>query len=58
MHLELSHEETQLLSEHLARRISHLEEEVAKTEKRTLQHELAVDIDRLKMIHEKILAAR
>jgi len=56
MKLELSLEEARFLKEQLVRRIIGLDEELAFTERRQLQHALAADVDYLTNIERRLAA--
>jgi hypothetical protein len=57
--LELSREEAQLLLDHLASHLKHMDAELVRTDKRELQHAIAVEekalqgvVDRLRTVTE------
>ncbi len=54
MQLELTEEETRLLSAQLEERVTHLEGELVHTDNRAFRHELSADIDRLKVLHARV----
>jgi hypothetical protein len=56
MKLELSLEEARFLNEQLVRRITELDEELAFTERRQMQHALAMDVDYLTNIERRLAA--
>jgi hypothetical protein len=56
-HLTLTPEEARLLLRHLTQRLEHLDAELVRTDKRELQHALALEIDALRTLTERIRAA-
>ena len=52
--LELSFEDARCLSAHLTRHINEIDDELAHTERRLMRHELAVDVDRLRLIQSQL----
>lgn len=54
MHVELNEGQARLLRSQLARRIEELEHEAARTEKHEMQHALALDVDALKQVLDRV----
>jgi hypothetical protein len=48
--LELSLDDARCLRDHLALHIAEVDDELVHTERRQMQHEIAVDVDRLRLI--------
>ena len=58
MQLELDDREVELLGDALVIHLGELNRELTRTEKRTLQHELAQEVARLEAIAQRIEALR
>ena len=54
MNLELTADEAQFLHDHVARHIEQVESELVHTDKRELQRALALDVDHLRSILQKL----
>jgi hypothetical protein len=54
MKLELTKEEASFLTAQLSRHLEHVQGELAHTEKRELQHELAQDLSKLQALVERL----
>lgn len=54
MTLELSFDDARCLFDHLARHIAEVDDELIHTERRQMRHELAVDVDRLRLIQKQL----
>ena len=52
--LQLTHDEAKFLSNQLARGLRALEDELVHTEAIPMQHELAVDLDRLRALYDRL----
>jgi hypothetical protein len=52
--LELSLDDARCLGAHLARHIAEVDDELVHTERRQMRHELAVDVDRLRLIQKEL----
>jgi hypothetical protein len=52
--LKLSLDDARCLSAHLARHIAEVDDELVHTERRQMRHELAVDVDRLRVIQGQL----
>jgi hypothetical protein len=57
MHLTLTREEGRLLLRHLTQHIEHLDADLVHTDRRELQHALALEIDQLRGLATRLRAA-
>lgn len=55
--LELSPADAAFLSQHVAKQVDHLQYELVHTDDRTLHRALAADLDRLKILRDRIASA-
>jgi hypothetical protein len=54
INLALSPEDARFLREHLQRHISQVDDELVHTDRRSMQHEIASDLERLKRIEGQL----
>jgi len=54
MNLEISPQEAQLLRTHLAQHLQNVEHELVRTDKAELQHALARELEKLRMLLERL----
>jgi hypothetical protein len=54
MNLELSPEEARFLNNQLVRHLEAMENELVHTDKHQLQREIARDVEKMKVIHERL----
>jgi len=54
INLALSPEDARFLREHLQRHIAQVDDELVHTDRRAMQHEIAMDLERLKQIESQL----
>ena len=54
--LDLSADEVRFLADHLSRYIAALDDELVHSDSRTIQHDLATELDRLRRLRERLAA--
>jgi hypothetical protein len=54
MHLTLTREEGRLLLRHLTQHLEHLDADLAHTDRRELQHALALELDQLRSLAARL----
>lgn len=54
MNLELSPQDAKLLRTHLARHLEECEKELVRTDKHELQHALAMELERLRAVLDRL----